>query len=63
LKPLRSASAQSLQKKALSRLVHGRLKNLEWKAANTKKNIRWQTAEHLFGTVKSWMGSTHFLMK
>jgi hypothetical protein len=25
--------------------------------------IRRQTAEHVFGTVKSWMGATHFLMK
>ena len=25
--------------------------------------IRRQTAEHGFGTLKSWMGSTHFLMK
>jgi transposase len=25
--------------------------------------IRRQTIEHVFGTLKSWMGSTHFLMK
>jgi hypothetical protein len=25
--------------------------------------IRRQTVEHLFGTIKAWMGSTHFLMK
>ena len=25
--------------------------------------IRRQTAEHPFGTIKAWMGSTHFLMK
>ncbi len=25
--------------------------------------IRRQTAEHVFGTLKSWMGTTHFLMK
>jgi hypothetical protein len=25
--------------------------------------IRRQTVEHVFGTLKSWMGSTHFLMK
>jgi len=25
--------------------------------------IRKQTAEHPFGTIKSWMGSTHFLTK
>jgi hypothetical protein len=24
---------------------------------------RRQTAEHLFGTIKSWMGATHFQMK
>jgi hypothetical protein len=25
--------------------------------------IRRQTLEHPFGTIKSWMGSTHFQMK
>ena len=25
--------------------------------------IRRQTVEHVFGTLKSWMGSTHFLTK
>lgn len=25
--------------------------------------IRRQTVEHAFGTIKAWMGSTHFLMK
>jgi hypothetical protein len=25
--------------------------------------IRRQTAEHPFGTIKSWMGATHFLTK
>ena len=25
--------------------------------------MRRQTAEHPFGTLKAWMGSTHFLMK
>jgi len=25
--------------------------------------IRRQTVEHSFGTIKSWMGATHFLMK
>jgi hypothetical protein len=25
--------------------------------------IRRQTVEHTFGTLKSWMGATHFLMK
>ena len=25
--------------------------------------IRRQTAEHVFGTLKAWMGATHFLMK
>ena len=25
--------------------------------------IRRQTVEHPFGTIKAWMGSTHFLMK
>ena len=25
--------------------------------------LRWQTVEHPFGTLKAWMGSTHFLTK
>jgi hypothetical protein len=25
--------------------------------------IRRQTIEHVFGTLKSWMGASHFLMK
>jgi hypothetical protein len=25
--------------------------------------LRRQTVEHVFGTLKSWMGATHFLMK
>jgi hypothetical protein len=25
--------------------------------------IRRETVEHLFGTIKSWMGATHFLTK
>ena len=25
--------------------------------------IRRQTVEHIFGTLKAWMGSTHFLTK
>lgn len=28
-----------------------------------KMHIRRQTAEHPFGTIKSWMGATHFQMK
>jgi len=28
-----------------------------------KMRVRRQTAEHPFGTIKSWMGSTHFQMK
>ena len=28
-----------------------------------KMTIRRQTAEHPFGTIKCWMGATHFLMK
>ena len=26
-----------------------------------KMRVRRQTAEHPFGTIKHWMGSTHFL--
>ena len=28
-----------------------------------KMTMRRQTAEHPFGTIKCWMGATHFLMK
>jgi len=28
-----------------------------------KMRVRRQTVEHPFGTIKSWMGSTHFLTK
>jgi len=31
--------------------------------APEKMQVRQQTAEHPFGTIKAWMGSTHFLMK
>jgi hypothetical protein len=28
-----------------------------------RMRVRRETAEHPFGTIKSWMGSTHFQMK
>ena len=28
-----------------------------------KMGVRRQTVEHPFGTIKGWMGATHFLMK
>lgn len=28
-----------------------------------KMRVRWQTVEHPFGTLKAWMGSTHFQMR
>ena len=28
-----------------------------------KMRVRRQTVEHPFGTIKSWMGATHFQMK
>jgi hypothetical protein len=28
-----------------------------------KMTLRRQTAEHPFGTIKGWMGATHFLMR
>ena len=31
--------------------------------ATQASRMRRQTAEHPFGTLKAWMGSTHFLMK
>ncbi len=32
-------------------------------SAPEKMQVRQQTAEHPFGTIKAWMGSTHFLTK
>ena len=29
----------------------------------TAGRLRRQTAEHVFGTLKAWMGATHFLTK
>jgi Transposase DDE domain len=29
----------------------------------SKMTLRRQTAEHPFGTIKAWMGATHFLMQ
>ncbi len=31
--------------------------------APKKMQMRRQTVEHPFGTLKAWMGATHFLMK
>jgi hypothetical protein len=33
------------------------------RSASGKMTIRRQTAEHPFGTIKCWMGATHFLTK
>jgi len=32
-------------------------------AAGQRRSTATATAEHVFGTSKSWMGATHFLMK
>ena len=32
-------------------------------SSSPKMHTRRQTVEHPFGTIKSWMGYTHFLMK
>ena len=32
-------------------------------AAPEKMGVRRQTVEHPFGTIKAWMGSTHFLTR
>ena len=34
-----------------------------WIAKPEKMRLRRQTAEHQFGTIKAWMGATHFLTK
>jgi Transposase DDE domain len=36
-------------------------KRLDRKPGQMK--VRRRTVEHIFGTLKHWMGSTHFLMK
>ena len=43
---------------AVLEAMQGRLERMPEAA-----RIRRQTAEHVFGTLKSWMGSAHFLMK
>ena len=43
---------------AVLEAMQGRLERMPEAA-----RIRRQTAEHVFGTLKSWMGATHFLMK
>jgi hypothetical protein len=41
------------------------LEAMQRRLERTPEAARWrrQTVEHPFGTIKSWMGSTHFLMK
>ena len=41
------------------------LETMQRRLERTPEASRWrrQTVEHPFGTIKSWMGSTHFLMK
>lgn len=47
-----------LEHEAVLEAMQGRLEKMPNAA-----RIRRQTAEHVFGTLKSWMGASHFLMK
>lgn len=63
LKPQCSNSKQS---RRITRWEHqGQLDKMDNLMASTPDSmlIRKQTVEHPFGTIKSWMGSTHFLTK
>ena len=63
LKPQCSNSKQS---RRIARWEHkGRLDQMDQLLSSTPESmlIRKQTVEHPFGTIKSWMGSTHFLTK
>jgi hypothetical protein len=35
----------------------------EWRAVKSVHLLRRQTVEHPFGSLKTWMGATHFLTK
>jgi len=63
LKPQCSSSKQS---RRITRWEHqGEIDHMDDLMASMPDSmlIRKQTVEHPFGTIKSWMGSTHFLMR
>jgi transposase len=63
---LKSQCSNSKQSRRITRWVHqGEIDHLEDSMASMPDSmlIRKQTVEHPFGTIKCWMGATHFLTK
>ena len=63
---LKSQCSNSKQPRRIARWEHqGQLDQMDELMASMPDSmlIRKQTVEHPFGTIKSWMGSTHFLTK
>jgi hypothetical protein len=63
--PLKARCTPSTYRR-ISRWEHEAvLDAMQRRLERTPEASRWrrQTVEHPFGTIKSWMGSTHFLMK
>ena len=63
---IKSQCSNSKQSRRIARWEHqGQLDQMDRSMASMPDSmlIRKQTVEHPFGTIKSWMGSTHFLAK
>jgi transposase len=63
---LKSKCSNSIQPRRIARWEHqNQLDQMDESMASMPDSmlIRKQTVEHPFGTIKSWMGSTHFLTK
>ena len=64
--PLRSRCTSSKQPRRIKRWEHEAVIEAMQERLDRKPNamrIRRATAEHPFGTLKAWMGATHFKMK
>ncbi len=63
---LKSQCTKSKQPRRISRWEHqDKMDRMDESMASMPQStlIRKQTVEHPFGTIKSWMGATHFLMR
>ncbi len=63
---LKLQCTRSKQLRRIARWEHAdKIENMEALMASIPNSmlIRKQTVEHPFGTIKSWMGSTHFLTR
>ncbi|NOQ89468.1 MAG: transposase [Gammaproteobacteria bacterium] len=63
---LKPQCTRSKQLRRIGRWEHeDKIESMEALMASTPNSmlIRKQTVEHPFGTIKSWMGSTHFLTR